>query len=209
MSNALPISCGRRRRPSASSSSPSAYDQRHALSAAETWSWHGTLIENQRDGSGWTYQRARLYDPQTTGRFSQTDPIGIAGGMNGYGFAGQDPINFSDPLGLCPYKSAGSTAATTTTTGDCPSGTVGDAFRLLDSKGARSDRRQSLPMRPRGSRSSSSAPQRGSREGPTIRPHSSCTYRTRPALKVLPVGLFTKVRTLSKIPWALPGASKR
>ena len=52
-------------------------------------------------GSGWTYQRARLYDPQT-GRFSQTDPIGIAGGMNGYGFAGRDPINFSDPFGLCP-----------------------------------------------------------------------------------------------------------
>jgi hypothetical protein len=29
------------------------------------------------------------------------DPIGIAGGLNVYGFAGGDPINFSDPLGLC------------------------------------------------------------------------------------------------------------
>ncbi|MBK7907040.1 MAG: hypothetical protein IPJ78_10830 [Gemmatimonadetes bacterium] len=30
------------------------------------------------------------------------DPIGLAGGLNLYGFAGGDPINFSDPLGLCP-----------------------------------------------------------------------------------------------------------
>jgi hypothetical protein len=28
------------------------------------------------------------------------DPIGIAGGLNLYGFAGGDPINFSDPFGL-------------------------------------------------------------------------------------------------------------
>jgi hypothetical protein len=32
------------------------------------------------------------------------DPIGIAGGLNVYGFANGDPINFSDPFGLsaCP-----------------------------------------------------------------------------------------------------------
>jgi hypothetical protein len=29
------------------------------------------------------------------------DPIGLAGGLNVYGFAGRDPINFSDPFGLC------------------------------------------------------------------------------------------------------------
>ncbi len=34
--------------------------------------------------------------------FTQTDPIGIAGGLNTYGYAGGDPINFSDPFGLCP-----------------------------------------------------------------------------------------------------------
>ena len=34
--------------------------------------------------------------------FTQEDPIGLAGGLNLYGFAGGDPINFSDPFGLCP-----------------------------------------------------------------------------------------------------------
>ncbi len=37
-----------------------------------------------------------------TGHFTQEDPIGLAGGMNLYGFAGGDPVNFSDPFGLCP-----------------------------------------------------------------------------------------------------------
>jgi hypothetical protein len=36
------------------------------------------------------------------GQFTQEDPIGIAGGLNLYGFANGDPINFSDPFGLCP-----------------------------------------------------------------------------------------------------------
>lgn len=36
--------------------------------------------------------------------FTQEDPIGLAGGMNLYGYANGDPINFSDPFGLsaCP-----------------------------------------------------------------------------------------------------------
>ncbi len=43
----------------------------------------------------------RNYDP-ASGQFTQQDPIGIAGGANVYGFAGGDPVNFSDPFGLCP-----------------------------------------------------------------------------------------------------------
>jgi len=45
--------------------------------------------------------RARWHDPNT-GRFLSEDPIGLAGGLNLYGFASGDPINFSDPFGLCP-----------------------------------------------------------------------------------------------------------
>jgi hypothetical protein len=32
--------------------------------------------------------------------FTQIDPIGLRGGLNLYGFAGGDPVNFSDPFGL-------------------------------------------------------------------------------------------------------------
>jgi RHS repeat-associated protein len=34
------------------------------------------------------------------GRFNQTDPIGMAGGVNMYTYVGGDPVNFIDPLGL-------------------------------------------------------------------------------------------------------------
>ena len=50
---------------------------------------------------GLVYMRNRWYDPNT-GRFTQEDPIGLAGGMNLYGFANGDPVNFSDPFGLWP-----------------------------------------------------------------------------------------------------------
>jgi RHS repeat-associated protein len=68
--------------------------------------WHGTLLEGKRDESGFRYMRNRYYDP-LTGRFTQEDPIGLAGGLNAYGFAEGDPINFSDPFGLHGCKEAG------------------------------------------------------------------------------------------------------
>lgn len=37
-----------------------------------------------------------------TARFTQEDPIGLAGGMNLYGYADGDPINNHDPFGLTP-----------------------------------------------------------------------------------------------------------
>jgi hypothetical protein len=43
--------------------------------------------------------RNRYYDP-ATGQFTQPDPIGIAGGLNVYGFAAGDPIGYADPYGL-------------------------------------------------------------------------------------------------------------
>jgi RHS repeat-associated protein len=58
-------------------------------------------VTAQQDASGLMYRRNRYYDPEA-GQFTQQDPIGIAGGLNLYGYAGGDPINFSDPFGLCP-----------------------------------------------------------------------------------------------------------
>jgi RHS repeat-associated protein len=63
--------------------------------------WHGTLVEQKRDGSGMLFRRNRYVDPATA-RFTQEDPIGLGGGLNLYGFAAADPVNRSDPFGLWP-----------------------------------------------------------------------------------------------------------
>jgi len=83
------------------------------VAAAGSWSayggspvpgqWHGTLLTDKRDAVGTLYRRARSYDP-ATGRFTQEDPIGLAGGTNLYGFAGSDPVNYWDPSGNFPIR---------------------------------------------------------------------------------------------------------
>lgn len=51
--------------------------------------------------SGLYYMRARYYSPEI-GRFLSEDPIGIAGGLNLYVYAGNNPVNMLDPFGLDP-----------------------------------------------------------------------------------------------------------
>ena len=59
-----------------------------------------TYTGRERDpDTGSLYYRARFYDPQL-GRFLSEDPIGLAGGINGYAYAGNNPIAAIDPFGL-------------------------------------------------------------------------------------------------------------
>ena len=46
---------------------------------------------------GLHYNLFRYYDP-ATGRYTQPDPIGLAGGLNIYAYVG-DPLVWVDPLG--------------------------------------------------------------------------------------------------------------
>jgi RHS repeat-associated protein len=49
--------------------------------------------------TGLHYNYFRDYDPKT-GRYVQSDPIGLAGGLNTYLYANANPLSYIDPLGL-------------------------------------------------------------------------------------------------------------
>jgi len=48
--------------------------------------------------SGLSENHLRAYDP-VTGRYLQTDPLGLAGSTNLYGYAGANPVSLADPHG--------------------------------------------------------------------------------------------------------------
>lgn len=50
-------------------------------------------------GSGLHYNHFRDYEA-ITGRYAESDPIGLLGGWNTYAYVGSDPLGWFDPLGL-------------------------------------------------------------------------------------------------------------
>jgi RHS repeat-associated protein len=72
---------------------------------------------------GYTFFRNRVYD-QRTARWTQEDPIGLAGGLNLFQFNGSNPVTLTDPFGLCPEEKRDSN-------GNCPGGlTVSEWTRV-------------------------------------------------------------------------------
>jgi len=97
-------------RPDGSQETQVSYFSRNPFGALEGASGTGGEINTEtgftgastpNPTGGFTYLRNRWYDAQT-GRFLTQDPIGLAGGVNLYAYAGNDPISFSDPFGTCP-----------------------------------------------------------------------------------------------------------
>jgi len=56
--------------------------------------------------SGMYYNYFRTYDP-STGRYLESDPIGLAGGLNTYSYAGFNPTSNIDAYGLTPANAGG------------------------------------------------------------------------------------------------------
>ncbi|MDH5641088.1 MAG: RHS repeat-associated core domain-containing protein, partial [Nitrospira sp.] len=74
---------------------PFGYTTESGASSTNSFKYTG----REDDGSGLLYYRARYYHPRLQ-RFIAEDPTGLSSGMNLYEYVSNNPISFTDPLGL-------------------------------------------------------------------------------------------------------------
>jgi RHS repeat-associated protein len=98
---------------------------------------NGASFDADRHGSsnvpGLSFFRNRVYD-QATGRWTQEDPTGVAGGLNLYQFNGNNPVSNTDPFGLCPNP-PGSCVTQYALAGAALGGTLGTALGSVTTAG--------------------------------------------------------------------------
>jgi len=73
----------------------------YAGGTTQSDTYAGSRFESPQ-APGFSFFRNRVYD-QATGRWTQEDPIGIAGGVNLYQYNGNNPVSYTDPFGLFPF----------------------------------------------------------------------------------------------------------
>src|SRR5207244_10097003 len=61
-----------------------------------------SLYYRDRETGNFYAMQRDAYNP-LIGRFPQSDPIGLLGGINTYAYAGNDPLRFTDPPGFAAY----------------------------------------------------------------------------------------------------------